>query len=296
MRRLTLALLLCASALPAASALAWGQRGHRIIGEIAEHHLTAASQAAVRELLDGDDLATASTWADEMRNATDNPEFWNRYASTWHYVNLPKGVSDYAAAPHDNDTGDAWQALEAFTAILSDQAVPAGPVRKGLELYFGDLTRDPHAVKAFALRFMVHILGDLQQPLHSGYADDSGGNKVQVTWFGRNTNLHTLWDTQLLENQDLSYLEHARRFENRIAHMPLSDIRQMEQSDPQVWITEARVLLERIYARHTENPALSYEYAAEFTPTVELQLERGGLRTANVLNSIFGGWPVGTAP
>jgi hypothetical protein len=296
MRPFVLTLLLCAGVLSAADAMAWGQRGHRVIGHLAEQHLTAASKAAVRELLDGDDLATASTWADEMRNATDNPEFWNRYASTWHYVNLPKGETDYAKAPHNTTTGDAWQALEAFTAILSDMPVPKGPVREGLEFYFGDLNKDPHAVKAFALRFMVHILGDLQQPLHSGYADDSGGNRVELTWFGRPTNLHTLWDSQLLENQDLSYTEYVTRLEARIEHTPLSDIRQMEQSDPQLWITEGRALLERIYAAHQESPELSYEYAAQFTPTVELQLERGGLRTANVLNSIFGGWPVGTAP
>jgi hypothetical protein len=99
-------------------------------------------------LLDGDDLATASTWADEMRNATDNPQFWNRYASTRHYVNLPEGATDYAKAPHNTTTGDAWQALEALTAILSDTPVPKGPVREGLEFYFGDLDKDPHAVKA----------------------------------------------------------------------------------------------------------------------------------------------------
>ncbi|MDR0779813.1 MAG: S1/P1 nuclease [Pseudomonadales bacterium] len=289
MRRLIAVLLLCLSALPASSALAWGQRGHRIIGHLAERHLSAASQAAVRTLLDGDDLATASTWADTMRNATDNPEFWNRYASTWHYVNLPKGVNHYAAAPHDNDTGDALQALAAFSAILRDAPVPAGPVRKGLEFYFGDLRRDPRAVKAFALRFMIHILGDLQQPLHCGYAEDRGGNRVPLTWFGHPTNLHTVWDSLLVENAQLSDTAYANRLERRIAQTPLSDLRQMEQGDPQQWLNDARALLDRLYARHSQNPALNGAYAAEFTPAMELQLERGGLRTATVLNRLFGG-------
>lgn len=270
----------------------WGAKGHRIIGELAQQHLTASTQAAVTEILEGDDLATAATWADEMRSSQDNVEFWSRRSAPWHYVNIPAG-QDYASS-EKNSQGDAFMAIETFSAILLDEPVPQGPVRDGLEFYFGDLQSREKEVKAFALRFLIHILGDLQQPLHMGYADDQGGNLVQLHWFGQTTNLHTLWDTLLVEQAGLSFTEYTQRLTNRINRTPSSDIRGLERTDPLVWEQESRRTLERVYSRHRESTDLSYEYAAQFVPTVEMQLVKGGLRTAYFLNSIFGGWSVGS--
>lgn len=268
-------------------AYAWGAKGHRVIGALAGEHLTAAAQAAINELLEGDDLATAATWADEMRSAQDNPAFWSNYSANWHYVNIAPGV-DYINSDK-NPRGDAYMALETFSAILRDEPVPAGPVRDGLEFYFGSADMQQVAVKRFALKFLIHILGDLQQPLHSGYAVDRGGNDVDVFWFGQSSNLHTLWDTQLIEQQDLSYTELARLLDTRISRMPASEIRSLESAPPLDWIGEAQGRLEQIYARHADSTQLGYNYAAEFTPTVNAQLVKGGLRTAYILNSIFGG-------
>ena len=271
-------------------ACAWGTKAHLVIGMLAKQRLTPAARASVENILAGEDLASATIWADEMRQSQDKPEFWTRYAATWHYVNIPPGA-DYASAPK-NPRGDAYDAMQTFAAILLDEPVPVGPVREGLEFYFDHFDARSVAVKRFALKFMLHIIGDLQQPLHSGYESDRGGNEINVTWFGQATNLHALWDSQLLDRQQRSAEQIARRLGERVGHTPASDVRNMESADPLMWITESQRILERMYASHSSSTDLSDTYAAQFVPTVETQLVKGGLRTAYFLNSIFGGWPI----
>jgi hypothetical protein len=254
-------------------AYAWGAKGHRVIAGIAEARLTDAARAAITTLLEDEDLAGASTWADAMRAARDNPEFWSDYAANWHFVNIAPG-EDYASS-QKNPRGDAYAALQTFVAILVDEPVPAGPVRDGLELYFGKLDTRNIEVRRFALKFLVHILGDLQQPLHSGYASDRGGNSVALSWFGTATNLHSVWDTRLVEYADMSEQQLVRRFSNRIGRTPASDVHYMESAAPLAWIEESRSMLERIYAQHAESTELGRRYTARFVPTVDTQLVKG---------------------
>lgn len=291
LRFLSVMTLLLAAAFSQA-AHAWGAKGHRVIGALAEERLSAAAHSAISAILEGEDLATAATWADEMRGSRDNPEFWSEYAANWHFVNIAPGES-YASSAK-NPHGDAYAALETFVAILLDEPVPAGPVREGLESYFGDLGARKPEVRRFALKFLVHIIGDLHQPLHSGYASDRGGNEVRLSWFGERVNLHAVWDTQLVEHADMSYTQMARRLGNRIIRTPASDVHYMESAAPLGWIDESREMLDRIYAAHAGDPELGSRYTAQFVPTVDTQLVKGGLRTAYVLNSIFGGWPIGS--
>jgi hypothetical protein len=269
--------------------LAWGSKGHRITAQVAAERLTPAANAAVTTLLEGSDLATASTWADDMRGNRDNPEFWST-AATWHYVNLAP-ATDYANSPKE-PRGDAVVALETFTAILLDEPLPPGPVSAALATYFADF--DPHSteVKRFALKFALHLLGDLQQPLHAGYAEDRGGNAIAVVWQGETTNLHSLWDTKLLDFGGITEAAYIRRLHNRLDHTPNSDVRSMERIDPRGWLNESMRLLERIHAHDDDGATLETSYAAEFVPTVETQMIKGALRTAYYLNNIFGGWPV----
>ena len=179
---------LCIFALSLASpAHAWGPIGHRITGAIADENLSGVARAEVELLLGSEDLAQASTWPDEMRS--DPSEFWQKTASPWHYVTVPNG-NDYEASDAPPE-GDAMTALARFTETL----------------------RDPKASqddKRLALRFIVHIIGDLHQPLHAGNGTDRGGNDFNVTWFGKSTNLHSVWDSGLIEQRALSYSEYAK--------------------------------------------------------------------------------------
>lgn len=283
--------LLVALALnPAGAAYAWGTKAHLVIGMLATERLTPAARAAVEEILAGDDLASATLWADQMRGSSDNREFWTTYAANWHYVNIPK-TGDYSSS-EKNPRGDAYTAMQTFVAILQNDSVPAGPVLDGLKSHFDGFDAQAPEVREFALKFLLHIIGDLQQPLHSGFAEDRGGNQIELQWFAEPANLHSLWDTLLVEQQNRSAEELTRRLSERIGRTPASDVRTMESADPLIWMQEDRRLLERIYAKLSDNNEFGDAYAVEFVPSVEAQLVKGGLRTAYFLNSIFGGWSV----
>lgn len=256
MRRTILALLCCA--VPASPALGWGQTGHRVTGAIAENYLSGVARANVRLLLGEESLAQAATWPDDMRS--DPAEFWQKAASPWHYVTLPAGTSRAAAgAPPE---GDAVSALERFAAIL----------------------RDPRANpedRRTALRFTVHIIGDLHQPLHAGRPGDRGGNNVKVTWFGEESNLHSVWDSGMIDSRQLSHSELAAWLTAAIAP---EQVIAWSNPDPEAWIAESVELRETLYPA---DPKLSYAYAYRFGGAVDGRLSRAGVRIAAYLNRIF---------
>ena len=245
--------------LPATPVLAWGQTGHRVTGTIAEQHLSGLARARIRMILGDESLAEASTWADEMRS--DPAEFWQKTANPWHYVTVPSGRTyAQAGAPPE---GDAASALKTFAATL----------------------RDPRASreqKQLALRFTLHIIGDLHQPLHAGNGTDKGGNDVKVTFFGDQTNLHSVWDSGIVDRQNLSFSEYADRLGRRIEPQ---EVVSWWQADPTVWIGESTRLRDGLYP---EGTSLSWDYAYRHLPTVELRLQQAGVRMAAYLNQLLG--------
>lgn len=160
-------------------ALAWGQLGHRVIGDLTEERINGKTRAEIALILHEEDLAEASTWADEQRS---NPEgFWQKEAGPYHYVTVPVGTT-YAAVGLPAE-GDAMSALGRFAAMVRNP----------------DASREK---KALALRFIIHMVGDVHQPLHAGSGKDRGGNDVKVRCFGQETNLHSVWDSQMIEGLD----------------------------------------------------------------------------------------------
>jgi hypothetical protein len=249
----------------ASPAHAWGPVGHRITGAIADENLSGLARANVRMLLGPEDLAEAATWPDDMKSDPD--AFWQKQASPWHYVTV-KG-DDYK--PSDAPAaGDAMTALTRFTATLRDP-------------------RASIADKRLALRFIVHIIGDLHQPLHDGAGDDRGGNTVAVTWFGKPTNLHSVWDSALIEQRSLSYSEYANWLSRSITPQ---DVIAWNERDPAVWIHESIALRKTIYPT---DPALSWDYAYQHRAEVDDRLKRAGVRIAAYLNWIFDGAPAANA-
>ncbi|MBA3576667.1 MAG: S1/P1 nuclease [Sphingomonas sp.] len=252
-------LLFSIAAIAAASlpspALAWGKTGHRSVGAVADTHLSGLARAQIREILGVETLEEASTWPDEMRS---NPDpFWQKTASPWHYVTV--GGFAYDKAPPE---GDALEALEFFRRMLRNPNVS----REDRQL---------------ALRFIVHVVGDLHQPLHVGRPGDRGGNTVKVKWFGRDTNLHAVWDTALIDDMQYSFTELAARL-NR--HTSSADVIAWWTANPRDWISESARVRETIYPEETE---LSYEYVYKHTPMVELRLKQAGVRLAAYLNELF---------
>ena len=275
MRFTLIAAAAAAAALVSSPALAWGKTGHRVIAAIADTQLSGLARANVEQILGpGESLDEAANWPDEMRSAPG--EFWQKTATPWHYVTLDGIIYDHAPPE-----GDAFEALGRFKKTLQDPNAS-------------------RADKQLALRFIVHLVGDLHQPLHVGKCCDKGGNDVKVTFFGKPTNLHAVWDSQLVDDEQLSFSELATKLER---HISPQDVVKWWDSNPRDWISESAEIRDSVYptSRDFGNPPkgrkptkgepplpdLSYSYVFKFTPVMERRLSQGGVRLAAYLNAIF---------
>ncbi|MEN3973061.1 S1/P1 nuclease [Sphingomicrobium sp. XHP0235] len=240
---------------------AWGQNGHRIIGAIAQDKISGKTRAEIARTLGSEGLAEASTWADDERS---NPTtFWQKEAGPYHYVTVPKGMEyDDVGAPSE---GDAVSALKRFTATVRDPS--ASPEEKAL-----------------ALRFIIHIVGDLHQPLHAGNGEDRGGNDIDVRWFGEQTNLHSVWDTKMIEGQNLSYSEYANWLD---AKLTPELVVEWWQPDVLMWVAESAAIRDRLYPGVETAPNLGWSYQYQHLGTVERRLQQGGVRLAAYLDDLF---------
>ena len=261
--RLTLvAAALAAAAIPS-PALAWGKTGHRVVAALADAQLSGLARAHVKKILGVESLDEAATWPDDMRSAP--AQFWQKTATPWHYVTL-NGII-YDRAPPE---GDALEALNRFRATLQDPNASIGD-------------------KQLALRFVVHLVGDLHQPLHAGKCCDKGGNDVKVRWFGRDLNLHSVWDSALVDEEQLSFTELAAKLQR---HTSSEDVLTWWDINPRDWISESAQLRETVYPVANKKdpkapPELSYAYVYKFTPLMEQRLKQAGVRLAAYLNDIY---------
>lgn len=244
--------------LPSLQAFGWGQKGHDVTAAVAARHISPRTAAAVDSLLEGQSMVYWANWLD---NASHTPEY--DYSRTWHYRNID---SEYT---YDNapllPSGDVVRALFDQTAALRS----------------GTLDKKQSAL---ALKMIIHLMGDLHQPLHLGRASDRGGNKRKVNFFNRESNLHSIWDTSLPEAaHKWSYTEWA----DQIDHATPSFTATVTMGDFNDWGRETYSVCTEVYAATAEGSTVSYDYIARWTPVVEQQLLKAGLRLAYVLDSIF---------
>ncbi|MGX9459895.1 S1/P1 nuclease [Shewanella sp. A14] len=239
---------------------AFGQLGHRIVGQIAQDNLTPAAQQKITQLTNGESLAQMSTWADEIRS----DKTWDRAAS-WHYISI-----------EDNET---WQSVKRN---------PDGDIIESLQR-FEKVLKNPKASqqdKWQALAFYVHFVGDIHQPLHVGHSHDKGGNTIKLKWFGDDTNLHAVWDSKLIEQQQLSYTEYSE-FLNRIT---AEQYQQWLGKSYYDWADESKNLRQATYhleKNYQGEDDLRFHYVFINKPIVEQRLQQAGIRLAEKLNAIF---------
>ena len=182
MNRRTTSLALIAILIPSVY-FAWGRDGHRIVGNIAAEHLTPQAGAAVKDLLGDESLADVSTWADEIRRERKN-------TAPLHYANVDP----------DHDRFDLQRDCPKEGCVVS------------VIIKYSHVLRNENASrqeKVEALKFLVHFVGEVHQPLHVSYARDKGGNDIKVAFFENNTNLHSLWDSGLIRSTQKSWTEYA---------------------------------------------------------------------------------------
>ena len=260
------------SALTVVSAIgliSWGVTGHRTIGRIAEDHLSPQAKAAVRDLLGGESLADASTWADEVRS---QPAY--RHTAPWHFLNLPLGLN--------------YEQFKTQVEGLTQENVYSALLQQEKILTSVASTRED---KAEALKFIVHFVGDLHQPMHISRAEDKGGNTIQLNFDGRGTNLHAIWDSKLLDHLGLNDEQLAAK----LTEVQQDSIR-LWQSQPLLrWIWESYEISGRLYAEvdQMSNHTVPDDYYARHIPIVEHRLQQAGIRLAGLLNHLFAGGVAG---
>ncbi len=253
----------------APSAWAWGFLGHRAIGRFAESRLTPKAKAAVAGILaKGETLADASTWADEHRR--DYPR-----SAPWHYVDVPLDEPRYHSlfAGDNAERGYIIDKIHDFKVVVRDKTRPIEERR-------------------IALRFLVHFIEDLHMPMHVGDNNDKGGNRTQVRFFDEGTNMHSLWDTRMIERINHSedfWVKELAAYETQNKDA-LATARQGTIED---WATESLLAAREAYKvpesgrRLKSGQKLSQTYVDANVATLRRRLYLAGARLALVLNEIF---------
>ena len=274
-----LALLLGLS-VPCAPALAWAALGHPLIGELAQRHLTPAASAQVSALLAGQrepTLAGVAYWADALRSQ--DPATYKRTAP-WHYLNAKGGGCDFQLARDCPDGNCVVGAIEKQRAILADASQPR------------EARRD-------ALKFIVHFVGDVHQPMHASSHTDAGGNGFQVSLrtdlepeaYARKqyvdgimgTNLHSVWDYYILGEKRLGVQAYAERLDA----LPWPPMGGGPPSPPLAWATESCRLVDarKLYP---DSHKMDRGYMDAMRPLAEQRLRQAAYRLATLLNDTLG--------
>ena len=242
--------------------MAWGIEGHRVCGQIADSYLTPKARLAIKAILGNESVAMAGNWADFIKS---DPNY--SYLSSWHYIDFDKAYN-YSEMQeflqHDTNT-DAYTKLQFLIGELKKK----------------DLTKEN---KLLYLHMLIHIIEDVHQPMHTAHTVDKGGNDVKVNWFNEPTNLHSVWDSKLIDFQQLSYTEYA----TAINHTTLIQRTGWQKAPISQWLFESSQLAEKIYTDTKPGETLNYKYNFIFIDTVNQQLLKGGVRLAWVLNQLFG--------
>lgn len=243
--------------------MAWGTNGHRISGQIADSYLTPKARAAIKAILGNESIAMTSNWADFIKS---DPQY--KYLSSWHYIDFDKEYS--------------YPEMQAF--LKQDTAVDA---YTKLNFLIGELKKKnlPKANKLLALRMLIHIVEDVHQPMHTAHTDDKGGNDIKVTWFNNQTNLHSIWDSQLIDFQQLSFTEYV----TWINHPTAAQRAEWQKAPISQWLYESSQIAAKIYTGVKDGDKINvYKYNFDNIETLNNQLVKGGVRLAGLLNQLFG--------
>jgi len=241
--------------------MAWGLLGHRIVGEIADSYLTPQTKKEIKLLLGTESIGMVSNWMDFIKS-----DSTYKYLGNWHYINMESGFSQNEfQAFLDKDTS-----TNAYTKILF--------ISKELKKKILS-----HSTRSMYLKTLIHLVGDIHQPLHVGRPDDHGGNKIKVMWFNENINLHQLWDDRLINFQQLSYTEYARA----INHTSKLQRNTWEKETLGQWLWQSYQYAENIYSDINTDDKVGYSYNFKYIAIINQQLLKGGVHLAGLLNDIF---------
>lgn len=251
------------------SSFAWGPMGHDVVAAIAEQNLSKKAKKAIDKILEGKSIVYYASWMDNIQNS---PQWKGGYdkTKTWHYCNVDKGYT------FDNmpkcPTGDVVTALNFLTKELTEN--------------FDNLS---DSLKADYVKMIIHVVGDMHCPMHAGRLSDRGGNGMKVRWYGQNTNLHSIWDSKMIDSaRKWSYSEWVEHLDRANRKYRKSVMRGTYEEWFMDTVDGAASLYEYVENMGVDNPNLSYQYVYDFSPLLEDRLLVAGYRLAYVLNTIFG--------
>lgn len=269
MRRIALTVALLLAAMN--GAFAWGPSGHSIVAEIAQRRLTPLTLQHVADLFgSGASLSSIASWADDERTR-------DKTTIRWHFVDIPRIAPGYDPARDcvlDASDGDCIiAAIDRQLSIVACPPLPLEPRQR-------------------ALKFLVHFLSDLHQPLHA--IDEEGGNGVEVTVVTKegvngnvpfNANPHAVWDVTLIDKTVWSWGSYVERLEN--GWLKTADANSVTSGTTIDWANESHQLAINIMRSVPANGVLDDDYRRENLPVLDAQLGRAGLRLAETLNDAF---------
>jgi len=249
-------------------AWSWGQEGHRIIAKIAYDNLTKKARKQVDGVLGKQGMIYWANWPDEIKSDTIYPQ---SIKDGWHYQDFDGGLSDSVIADalvhYPIEGGNMFRALDSLVNELVESQ------------------KSKQQSRLHTLRFVVHISGDRYCPVHIAHQDDKGGNAVRMGWFSKkdNTNLHSVWDSKLIESQGYSFTEFAEKLEIEYAGEKQAIL---QMSDKEL-LLETYHMTEDIYAYQQTWDGNTYHYIYRWHFPMERQLYIAGIRLAKLLNEIY---------
>ena len=254
-RLLTLFAIICI----VLEAFAWGPKGHRIVAQVAYDYLDGGVRKHIDKVLGKQGMVYLSTWPDEIKSDTIYPTSF-----TCHYQDLAGGMTDAEVVAtltnYPTEGGELWMALDSLEVVLHK------------DKYCHD-----------ALVFYVHLYADRFCPMHVAHLDDQGGNAVRFKWFGQNTNLHSVWDSKIIESKGFSYSEYADYLHNVYGY----DYKHIVKMTDEETLLHTYHLTDDIYAYHSIWSGNAYHYTYRWTDAVEYQMYLAGVHLAKMLNMIF---------
>lgn len=233
----------------------WGATGHRTTGYIADKYLSKKAKKAIERILAGQSLAMASTWMDEVRS-----DSAYRHMDDWHWVTIPDDLT--YEQTEKNPNGDIIMTLERVISELKSKKL------------------SPRE-EAERIKILIHLVGDIHQPLHVG-RPDRGGNDVKVNWFRTESNLHRVWDSDMIDDTKLSYTELAESLDKP----SVAQIQSWQKHTVRDWARESVSYRPQVY--DYGNGRLGYQYSYKYFWIVRERLLQAGVRLAGILNEIYG--------
>lgn len=249
MKQIKTALILTLLFLYGSDIFAWGKKGHEIVAEVAFSRLNPQTKTNILKYLNGLTIQQASTWMDDVRN---DPAY--RSLEKAHYINIPSSSN------------------------------PETDVKRELEKTFEELKNKksfPDSIIRIDILKLIHLIADVHQPLHTGYETDRGGNTILVEFNGKKSNLHRVWDSQIIEKSEIAIFN----IENKITKMTKEERLKISNVNVELWIKETQTSLRHVYSM--KKNVIDDNYISISTVIIEMQLAKAALRLQSALEKYF---------